>query len=126
MLDQMLTRIGDAQERAGVKTAFGEPYQVNGRTIIPVARVGYGVGFGAGRRNGAEKAQGEPGEGGGGGARVSVRPVAVLEIGATETKVTPIVDVTRLVLAGMVLAAWNVFWISLTVRRLDARRSAAD
>lgn len=125
MLEQMLTRISAAQERAGVKTVFGEPYQVNGRTIIPVARVRYGFGFGLGRRNWAEKAHGEPDEGGGG-AGASVRPVAVLEVGATETKVKPILDVTRLVLGAMLLAAWNVFWISYTVRRVRAKEFAGD
>jgi len=27
------------------------------------------------------------------------------------------VDVTRVALAGMLLAAWNVFWITYTVRK---------
>jgi uncharacterized spore protein YtfJ len=142
MIETMLSRIGDVQDRATVKTVFGEPYQIDGRTIIPIARVSYGFGFGGGRATGNEPDATEPaaaggrpessrraaqarangagagsGSGGGGGAGVSVRPVAVLEISGADTKVRPIVDVTRLVVAGMLLAAWNVFWITYTVRR---------
>jgi len=127
MLEEMLNRIGQMHERAAVKTVFGEPYQVNGRTIIPVAKVSYGFGFGAGRGNakinGANESGGG-GEGGGGGGRVSVRPVAVVEMSGTETRLKPIVDVTRLAIAGMALLAWNAFWITYTVRRISARRSA--
>ena len=147
MIEAMLNRIGQVHERAAVKTVFGEPYEINGRTIIPIARVLYGFGFGAGRSDGhapddedplssgrrgrraakpggSDDGAGASGTGGGGGAGISVRPVAVLEIKGAETKIRPIVDVTRLAIAGMLLAAWNVFWISYTVRRTAARRTA--
>lgn len=141
MFETMLSRIGEAQERATVKTVFGEPYQVDGRTIIPIARVAYGFGFGGGRANGKapDEMEVEPGGshretgrrtmepnggpgGGGAGAGVSVRPVAVLEISGGETKVRPIIDVTRLAITGMLLGAWSVFWITYTVRRTAAWR----
>ncbi len=122
MLEEMLNRIGQMHERATVKTVFGEPYQVNGRTVIPVAKVSYWFGFGAGRGN--AKINGANESGGGGGGRVSVRPVGVLEMSGTETRLKPIVDVTRLAIAGMALVAWNTFWITYTVRRISARRSA--
>lgn len=118
------------EEAVHVCTVFGEPYQVNGRTIIPVAKVSFGFGFGGGqgtlKGNGAQSVDeagkdAGGGAGGGGGGRVSVRPVAVLEVGADGTKVKPIVDVARLALAGMILAAWNLFWITYTVRRVRAR-----
>ncbi len=129
MFQEVLNRFGEIHERATVKTVFGEPYQMNGRTIIPVAKVSFGFGFGGGqgtpKANGPQSA-GEAGRdagggaGGGGGGRVSVRPVAVLEVGPDGTKVKPIVDVGRIALAGMMLAAWNVFWISYTIRRVRA------
>jgi uncharacterized spore protein YtfJ len=122
MLEEMLNRIGQVHERASVKTVFGEPFQVDGRTIIPVAKVQYGFGFGVGRSKEKEKEEEESGEGGGGGAGVSIRPIAVLEITGQETKVKPVVDVTRLALAGMLLAAWNVLWITYTIRRVAAKR----
>ncbi|HEV2440100.1 MAG TPA: spore germination protein GerW family protein [bacterium] len=121
MLEEMLNRIGQIHERAAVKTVFGEPYQVNGRTVIPVAKVCYGFGCGAGRGNAKINGGNESGGGGGG---VSVRPVAVLEVSGTETRLKPIVDVTRLAIAGMALLAWNAFWITYTVRRVSAKRPA--
>ena len=128
MFEEILNRFGEIHERATVKTVFGEPYQVNGRTIIPVAKFAYGFGFGGGRGNGktgeGEDARTGGGTGAGGGGRVSVRPIALLEVGGTETTVKPIVDVTRLALAGMALVAWNVFWITYTVRRVRGRRPA--
>jgi len=123
MLEEILNRIGQVHERASVRTVFGEPFQVDGRTIIPVAKVQYGFGFGVGRSKEKEKEEEESGEGGGGGAGVSIRPIAVLEITGQETKVKPVVDVTRLALAGMLLAAWNVLWITYTIRRVAAKRS---
>ncbi len=123
MLEEMLNRIGQVHDRASVKTVFGEPFQVNGRTIIPIAKVQYGFGFGVGRSKEKEKDEEESGEGGGGGAGVSIRPIAVLEITGQETKVKPVVDVTRLALAGMLLAAWNVLWITYTIRRVAAKRT---
>ena len=123
MLEEMLNRIGQVHDRASVKTVFGEPFQVDGRTIIPVAKVAYGFGFGVGRSKEKEKDEEESGEGGGGGAGVSIRPIAVLEITGQETKVKPVVDVTRLVLAGMLLAAWNVLWITYAIRRVAAKRT---
>jgi uncharacterized spore protein YtfJ len=123
MLEEMLNRIGQVHDRASVKTVFGEPFQVNGRTIIPIAKVQYGFGFGVGRSKEKEKDEEESGEGGGGGAGVSIRPIAVLEITGQETKVKPVMDVTRLALAGMLLAAWNVLWITYTIRRVAAKRT---
>ena len=130
MFEEMLNRLGEIHGRATVKSVFGEPYQVNGRTIIPVAKVSFGFGFGGGRgtakgdrpQGSGDGETGAGGAGGGAGGRVSVRPVAVLEVGADGTKVRPIVDVLRLALAGMMLAAWNIFWISYTIRRVRPRQ----
>jgi hypothetical protein len=49
--------------------------------------------------------------------------VAVIEIAPDRVRVKPIVDVTRIVLAGIFLVAWNVFWITLTMRAVRGRRS---
>lgn len=146
MIDAMLNRFGQVHERATVKTVFGEPYQLDGRTIVPIARVTYGFGFGGGRGSRGAPAEDEVaaterretggraasakaneadgtdampgfGVGGGGGGRVSVRPVAILEVTGAETKIRPIVDVTRVAIAGMLLVAWNVFWVTYTIRR---------
>ena len=120
-LDDLFGRVSEIHQRASAKTVFGEPIQVNGRTVIPVARVQYGFGFGAGRDKETEEGEEEFKEGGGGGGGLSVRPIAVLEITDKETKMKPIIDVNRLAIAGMLLAAWNVFWIAYTIRRAAVR-----
>jgi uncharacterized spore protein YtfJ len=124
-IEELLGRVSQIHERATAKTVFGDPLHVNGRTVIPVARVQYGFGFGAGRDKETEAGEEESKEGGGGGGGLSVRPIAVLEITDKETKMKPIIDVNRLAIAGMLLAAWNVFWIAYTIRRAAARAPVA-
>ena len=64
---------------ASVKQVFGEPITASGRTIIPVARVRYGLGAGFGSdKLGGGSDLGAGGGGGGGGVQAS--PVGVLEI----------------------------------------------
>lgn len=76
---------------ANVRTAFGEPVESHGRTIIPVAKIAYGLGGGAGWK--ANPARGEtetsagdstdPETGGGG---IIVTPVGFVEILSNETR----------------------------------------
>ena len=47
--------------------------------------------------------------------------MALVEIAAAETRIVPIVDRTRIILAGMLLIAWNVFWVTYTVRKVLRR-----
>lgn len=119
-VEDLVNRVGQMHERATVKTVFGDPVTVNGRTIIPVAHVRYAFGVGMGRGK-SEKQEGT-GEGGGGGGGVTVRPVAILEVGEQEIKVKPVPDVTRMAMMGMALVAWNVFWITATVRTVARKR----
>lgn len=120
MFDKLVERIGDVQARATVKTVFGEPVEIRGRTIIPVAKVrfGFGMGMGRGKREDDEKhdADHHRAAGGGGGGGVVIRPLAVIEVSESQTKVTPIVDVTRISLAAIALAAWGIFWVSRALR----------
>jgi|SRR5581483_4993268 len=73
--------------QAGAKTVYGEPIAVNGRTVIPVARVRCGFGGGSGR-NGRDKES----EGGGGGGGFVARPVGFIEVHGEATRFVPIVD----------------------------------
>ncbi len=121
-VDELMNRFSDMQGRATARSVFGEPLKVDGRTIIPVAQVRAAFGVGMGRGS-TPKAEGTgTGEGGGGGGGITVRPIAIVEIDGQETKVKPIPDVTRLALAGMALVAWNVFWITYTIRRAVKRK----
>jgi uncharacterized spore protein YtfJ len=77
---------------ANVKTVYGEPIQADGKTIIPVARVAYGLGGGYGKvdhRDGNEQGDEVPvGQGGGGG--VTVNPIGVFEVTQEQTRFIPL------------------------------------
>jgi uncharacterized spore protein YtfJ len=78
---------------ANVKSVFGEPISVAGKTIIPVAKVAFGFGGGIGIHepdqieDGQQKPESSAGGGGGGGAAM---PVGVIEISDSDTRFIPI------------------------------------
>ena len=70
---ETLHSLGDhLQVGASVRNVYGDPVDVGGRTVIPIARVSYGFGAGGGAR-GNEEAESER-DGSGGGAGMSARP----------------------------------------------------
>lgn len=124
--EQILKAMTTIQEVASVKQVFGEPKTVGDRTVIPVAAVSYGFGFGYGRGTeggNGDDTPGREGGGGGGGGQVRARPVAVLEITPERVRVEPIVDASRIALAGIALGAWSVFWLMATMRKVAGRRT---
>ena len=93
------------QTTASVKTVYGDPVVVDGKTIIPVARVALGFGGGTGHKkmNGAgghESDPGDAGEGAGGG--VSAKPVGVVEISGQETKFIPFGQTKKLTIVALI------------------------
>ena len=83
---------------ANARNVYGDPVTAHNRTVIPVAKVGYGVGAGSGARPGKE-----PGSGGGGGGGVGARPLGYIEITSEGTRYVPFVSRTRVlatILAG--------------------------
>ena len=119
-LDDLQKRFSDIQTKAGAKAVFGDPVELDGRKIIPVASVTYGFGMGGGM--GPKREEGEAPGGGGGGGGVRVQPVAVIEVVDGKVRVQPIVNVTRLALMAMCVAAWSVFWVTATVRTIAKSR----
>ncbi len=82
-LNQLFETIEKARETAHWRAAFGEPHVVEGRTLIPVARVSYGFGLGFGSGTGPAEQEGEPapgGEGGGAGGGASAKPLGVIVV----------------------------------------------
>ena len=80
MLDpkEILTTLADRFSTTGkVQNVFGEPIEAHGKTIIPVARVHYGLGAGGGGEN---KSGADDASGGSGGGGVKVTPIGVLEV----------------------------------------------
>ena len=87
---------------AGVKTVYGEPIKVDGKTIIPIAKVAFGAKPGAGPKPKDFKAE-TVGEGGRIGAYAV--PVGVVEVSDDATKFVPINAKKQLSIAGAVGAA---------------------
>ena len=119
-LDDLQKRFSDMQSKAGVRTVFGDPIELDGRRVIPVASVQYGFGMGGG--TGPKRDEGEAPGGGGGGGGVRVEPIAVVEIVDGKMTVQPIVNVNRLALVAMLVAAWSVFWVARAVRGMATSR----
>jgi hypothetical protein len=92
-----LRSLGDhLQLGASVRNVYGDPVDVGGRTVIPIARVSYGFGAGGGARGSEE---------------------AALEITEAGTRFIPFVDPARLGIALIV-----GFLIGLTIGRGPAQR----
>ena len=101
MVTRILALLGDRlQSGASVRAVFGDPVEAHGRTVIPVARIGYG--FGAGGRAGGNQAASPEDDGSGGGAGLRARPVGALEITAGGTRFIPFIDPARLGVAVLV------------------------
>ena len=117
-ISEMFARMEDLQAAASVDAVFGEPIKTGDKIVIPVARVsfGFGLGFGEGIDRDAEKA--DLGGGGGGGGGVSAQPIALVEITPERTHVEPVVNEQQVVMGGILLTAWTVFWIAWAVRKI--------
>ena len=117
-IERLLDTLGDLRRQADVSTCFGEPLTVEGRTVIPIAKVGYGFGLGAGQgpMREIEEAMGEVDEGltggSGGGGGMTSSPLGVIEVTPQGTRVEPIIDEQKVAIVGILVAAWSVFWLA--------------
>jgi uncharacterized spore protein YtfJ len=105
--------IAQTRDALTVKRVFGEPYEKNGVTMIPVARVQGGAGGGGG-----VGPEGQ-GEGSGSGFGVSARPVGAFMIQGNDVSWRPALDLTRIVLGCQVVAIVALF----TIRALRKARA---
>ncbi len=112
-------------EHASVEAVYGQPVESEGKIIIPVASVSYAFGLGIGEGQGPQLEGGSQpsGSGGGGGGGVQAKPVAVIEITPERTRVESIVDEQLIALAGIVFAAWAVFWVASALIRIFGKRA---
>ena len=88
---EMLEKVGEVfGSAATVKNVFGDPIQLDGKTVVPVAKVvmGFGSGFGTGRSPNQSSTDALA-EGGGGGGGMRAVPAGALEITASETRFIP-------------------------------------
>ena len=68
---------------ADIKTVYGQPMTFFGKTLIPIAKVGYGLGAGEGK-----SPEGAGGSGAGGGA--GTEPVGFLLVSEDEVRFIPV------------------------------------
>ena len=90
---ELLNKTRDAMT---VQKVFGEPYDRDGVTVVPVAKISGGGGGGSG-------AQGE-GSGSGAGFGLSATPAGVYVLKDDKVSWQPAVDVNRVVLGGQLVA----------------------
>ena len=109
--------LGQARDAITVRRVFGDPYEKNGMTVIPAARVQGGAGGGTG-----EGPEGE-GSGSGGGFGLTARPVGAFVIRGNDLTWKPAIDVTRIVLGGQIVALVALMTIRTIVKaRARAKR----
>ena len=83
------------ERNLSVRHVYAEPVHHGDTTVIPVAKVAYGFGAGAGRRpaarsgemaSGTAEAAGAEAQGGGGGGGARLTPIGALEVGPHGTR----------------------------------------
>ena len=102
--------ISQARDTLTVKRVFGDPYEKNGVTVIPAARVQGGAGGGGG-----EGPEGQ-GKGSGSGFGVSARPVGAFLIEGDEVTWRPAVDLNKVILGAQVVAVVALLTIRAVVK----------
>jgi uncharacterized spore protein YtfJ len=107
--------ISQARDTLTVKRVFGDPYEKNGVTVIPAAKVQGGAGGGDG-----EGPDGT-GKGSGSGFGVNARPVGAFLVRGDEVTWRPAVDMNRVILGGQIVAIVAL----LVIRSIAKARSAS-
>jgi uncharacterized spore protein YtfJ len=130
-VERMAERVGG---KASVRAVFGDPIERDGITIIPVAKVRWGFGGGAGRGPIAvgpgidgqapevslSEDSSQSGTGSGGGGGVTADPIGYLEIGpdgANFRPITPVMPSPGFLLASGVTAMLVLRGLAKLIRR---------
>src|SRR5579864_1660377 len=87
--------VNDARSAMRASEVFGTPYETNGVTIIPAARITGGAGGGG---------DGQEAEGGGMGFGFTSRPTGAFVIKGSDVSWQPAIDLNRVILMGQVVA----------------------
>jgi uncharacterized spore protein YtfJ len=123
-LNKLFDTIEEAKATANWQAAFGEPKEVEGRTIIPVARVSYGFGLGFGQSTGPSEEEDEPApesEGGGGGGGAWAKPLGAIVVTPEEVYFEETLDVGKISLAGFLLGGFFILQMAKTLRAIFGR-----
>jgi uncharacterized spore protein YtfJ len=110
--------IEQAKDAMTVGRVYGEPYEKNGVTVIPAARIQGGAGGGGG-----EGPQGE-GAGTGSGFGMNAKPVGAFVIKGDDVQWQPAIDVNRVILGGQILGLVALLLIRAIVRSRSRKQPA--
>ncbi|WP_160058096.1 GerW family sporulation protein [Alkalicoccus saliphilus] len=103
-----------------VTLVYGDPIKLEHRTILPVAKVKYGVGAGsgAGDQDDNEAGKTEPqkssGRGEGAGGSFSIKPVGVYDITEEKTTYKPIVPVEMILMIPVIVTVLTLIISALS------------
>src|SRR6476469_9860395 len=113
-------------QNASVKNVYGEPVKTGDKTIIPMARIAYGLGGGFGQGNKKirhsvyndtiKRTEGPDAEGAGGGGGLYAKPAGVYEVTAAGTRFIPANNTSQF-LAGVVVGFLLKAWFNLGSKR---------
>lgn len=109
---EVLKSIKGTHDSLSVRRSFGDPIELDGVTVIPVARVSGGAGGGGGEGTDENEAGGE---GFGAGFGLRVNPIGVYEVHADSVVWKPTIDVNRLLRGGQVLGGIIAVCVTLVV-----------
>ena len=117
---QLISSMEKIFSAARVNAVFGEPVVSGNYTVITASEVSVGGGFGSGmgfeppEKQSGETSQSQKASGGGGvgaGGASRGRPVAAIIIGPEGVTVQPVLDVTKVALAGIAFAGTIVMML---------------
>jgi uncharacterized spore protein YtfJ len=117
---ELMDKIRDVEEGLSSRRVFGEPYEKDGVTMIPAAKVNGGVGGGGG-----EGPEGE-GSGTGSGFGLSAKPVGMYVISDGLVSWRPAVDVNRMILGGQLVTIVALLVLRSIVRSRALRSATAS
>jgi uncharacterized spore protein YtfJ len=120
-LASALSKLDAVKDSLTVKRVFGDAYEADGVTVIPVAAVRGGGGGGGGEEGSTPDAPGA-GSGVGVGFGVDLRPVGVFVVKDGTVTWSPSVDVMRIVLGGQLVALAGIIVLGGVLRHRRRRR----
>ena len=116
--DEVRQTIEQAKDAMTVRRVFGDPYEKNGVTVIPAARVQGGAGGGMG-----EGPEGT-GSGTGSGFGVNAKPAGAFVIRGDDVQWRPAIDVNRVILGGQLIAIAALLLARSVVKARSSERAS--
>ena len=113
-LGNVVSKLNGIKDVMTVQRVFGEPTQVDGITVMPVAVVRGGGGAGGG--GGSMPDENQQGEGAGLGFGLNARGIGVYAVRDGDITWQPAVDVTRIVLGAQIVALAAVIVVGAALR----------